>query len=209
LHLRTEGLYQTRNLERVTARGGLASSDSQRASPHARTFPLLSLPPPRQIWVVKFRQTIPPPLPVDPSSSSSSFFRLAEERKEVRRFPLVVRGTNKISRFPRNQDGGVEEVAPPPRRSPLSGITRKSSGRVSSVHRSLRGCRCRVSLPNLVRGKERGAFVDRRWSPPILFGSIYCCRLQVSSLLDAIVVIALWQAVGMVPEFSSILLVGS
>jgi hypothetical protein len=45
--------------------------------------------------------------------------------------------------------------------------------------------------------------------PPILFGSICCCCLQISSFLGAIVVIALWQAVGMVPQFSFMLFVGS
>jgi hypothetical protein len=126
-------------------------------TPQAPTFPLLSLAPPRQI-LTNNSSTTPSIRP-----SSSLFFRLAEVRKKKKSgvFPLVVRGTDKISRFPRNQDGGVEEVAPPPRRSPLSSITRKSSGRVSSVHRSLRVCRCRASLPNLVRGKERGAFLDR------------------------------------------------
>jgi len=151
--LRTEGVYETK---KDTARGGLPH---QTVSAHPSS-PDFSASLPCSTPSNFDKQFLHHP--VDPSLLLV-VLPLSRSKKEKKSgvFPLVVRGTDKISRFPRNQDGGVEEVAPPPRRSPLSSITRKSSGRVSSVHRSLRVCRCRASLPNLVRGKERGAFLDR------------------------------------------------
>ena len=64
------------------------------------------LPPPRQILA-----SISPPQPVDPSSSL--FLTLGGRKKEkVCVLSLtIVPETNKIYRFPRNQDGDIEEAA--------------------------------------------------------------------------------------------------
>lgn len=85
---------------------------------------------------------------------------------------LIVPGTNKIYRFPRHQDGDIEEAAEtPPRPSASEPYNNKPLGPVPSVHRSPwpRACaagRSQASPANLVWGAERGEFPDQWCSYP-------------------------------------------
>jgi hypothetical protein len=90
-------------------------------------------------------------------------FGLGEERKKIVRRSPPRRSRNRqnfqVSKKPgrRRRGSGAATAA----FSPEQYNKKSLLGRVSAVHRSLRVCRCRASLPNLIRGKERGAFLHR------------------------------------------------
>jgi hypothetical protein len=160
--------YQTK---KGAARDGWPQRpDSQRA-PKAPTFPIPLLA--SFLHPVKFRQQFPLHHPRPPRPSIRPLLvavlyacHKKETKKQVRRFcPLLVRGTNKKftgfqgtwTEASRTRSGAAATEISPEKYNSESRL-----GRVSSIHRSLRVYRCQALLRNLVRGKGRGAFLDRR-----------------------------------------------